>query len=133
MAGRTQFHDDDDEPFVAPERLGRPATTPEEFEKQVVLDAMRLAHEQILAKTVSSQVLTHFVKLGSSTEQLAQEKTRMDIAVAEAKIEQMKQADKMQELLGEAVQAMRSYAPSGAVPEMDILEAGEEFEAIEQY
>lgn len=133
MAGRTQFHDDE-EPFEVQERLGRPATTPEEFEKQVVLDAMKLAHEQILNKTVSSQVLTHFVRLGSSTEQIDQEKKRMDIAVAEAKIEQMKQADVMQALLAEAVTAMRSYAPAGDIPEMDnILDAGDEFDVEERY
>lgn len=134
MAGRTQFHDDDDVEPVVVERLGRPATTPEEFEQQVVLDAMRLAHEQILNKTVSSQVLTHFVKLGSSTEMLEQEKKRVDIAVAEAKIEQMKQADKMEALLAEAVLAMRGYAPAGDMVELEnVLDAGDEFDVQEQY
>ena len=51
----------------------RPALTPEARENQLIQLAMDRAEEQLLKGTASSQVITHFLKLGSTREKLEQE------------------------------------------------------------
>ncbi|QFP94893.1 hypothetical protein SEA_OHMYWARD_11 [Gordonia phage OhMyWard] len=88
----------------------RPATTPESRENQLIAAAVDLAEKQIAEGTVSSQVLTHYLKLGSSREKLEQERLRNENAVLRAKAEAMASAKKVEELYGQALNAMRSYA-----------------------
>lgn len=88
----------------------RPATTPEGRENQLIALAVDLAEEQIRAGTVSSQVLTHYLKLGSSREKLEQERLRRENHLLEAKAEAMASAKRVEELYGKALNAMRTYA-----------------------
>lgn len=88
----------------------RPATTPEARENQLIALAVDLAEKQIKEGTVSSQVLTHYLKLGSSREKLEQERLRNENHVLKAKAEAMASAKKVEELYGMALNAMRSYA-----------------------
>ncbi|QAU06717.1 hypothetical protein HWC66_gp11 [Gordonia phage Chikenjars] len=92
----------------APRR--RPATTPESRENQLIAAAVDLAEKQIREGTVSSQVLTHYLKLGSSREKLEQERLRNENHVLKAKADAMASAKKVEELYGMALNAMRSYA-----------------------
>lgn len=46
----------------------RPALTPEARELQMISLAVDLAERQLLEGTASSQVITHYLKLGSSRE-----------------------------------------------------------------
>lgn len=94
----------------APRTPRRPATTPEGSENQIVADAMDLARRQIEEGTASAQVITHFLKLGSSRERLEQKRIQMDIKLAEAKRDQMASAVRTEELMKEAIVAFRSYA-----------------------
>ncbi|QPL14656.1 hypothetical protein SEA_SCHWARTZ33_11 [Gordonia phage Schwartz33] len=88
----------------------RPATTPDSRENQLIAAAVDLAEKQIREGTVSSQVLTHYLKLGSSRERLEQERLRNENHVLKAKAEAMASAKKVEELYGLALNAMRSYA-----------------------
>ncbi|QXO14616.1 hypothetical protein SEA_BURLEY_11 [Gordonia phage Burley] len=88
----------------------RPAKTPESRENQLIAAAVDLAEKQIREGTVSSQVLTHYLKLGSSREKLEQERLRNENHVLKAKAEAMASAKKVEELYGMALNAMRSYA-----------------------
>lgn len=88
----------------------RPATTPEGRENQLIALAVDLAEEQIKAGTVSSQVLTHYLKLGSSREKLEQERLRKENHLLAAKAEAMASAKRVEELYGKALNAMRTYA-----------------------
>lgn len=88
----------------------RPATTPEGRENQLISLAVDLAEKQIKEGTVSSQVLTHYLKLGSSREKLEQERLRRENHLLEAKAEAMASAKRVEELYGKALNAMRSYA-----------------------
>lgn len=92
----------------APKR--RPAKTPEARENQLIALAVDLAEKQIKEGTVSSQVLTHYLKLGSSREKLEQEKIRNENHLLAAKAEAMASAKRVEELYGKALNAMRSYA-----------------------
>lgn len=96
-------------PEQAPQKR-RPATTPDGRENQLVALAVDLAEKQIREGTVSSQVLTHYLKLGSSRERLEQERLRRENHLLEAKAEAMASAKRVEELYGKALNAMRSYA-----------------------
>ena len=88
----------------------RPATTPESRENQLISAAVDLAEKQIREGTVSSQVLTHYLKLGSSREKLEQERLKNENAMLKAKTDALASAKKVEELYGLALNAMRSYA-----------------------
>lgn len=96
-----------------------PATTPEARENQLVALAFDLAEKQIAEGTASSQVITHFLKLGSSREALEQKKLESENDLAKAKIEGMASAGRVEELYGKAISAMRKYSGE---------ETGEDFE-----
>lgn len=69
----------------------------------------------MLAGTASAQVITAFLKLGSSRERLEQERLGNENVLLEAKAEQIKSQQKIEELYEKAISAMRAY--SGAPPE----------------
>ena len=70
---------------------------------------MDLAEEQILDKTASSQVITHFLKLGSVREQLEREKLIQENELLKARVEALASAGRIEELYTEAMAAMRAY------------------------
>src|ERR1700749_2985870 len=84
-----------------------PATTLESRENQLVNAAVELAEKQIREGTASSQVITHFLKLGTTREKLEQERIRKDNQLADAKIEAMAAAGRIEEMYADALKAMR--------------------------
>lgn len=98
----------------------RPATTPEDREKQVVAAAIDLAEEQIRTGTASSQVITHFLKLGSTREQLEQERLAHENELTRVKIEAMESQKRVEAMYKEALDAMRSYAGQEPLPYDDV-------------
>ena len=92
----------------------RPATTPEGRESEMVSLAHDLAETQIRNGTASSQVITHFLKLGSSRELLEQERLRHENELTRVKIEAVESQKRVEELYRNALDAMRSY--SGQMP-----------------
>lgn len=100
----------------------RPATTPEGRENQIVAQAIDLAERQIKEGTASSQVITHFLKLGSTREQLEQERLRHENELTRVKIEQIESQKRVEELYLEALRAMRTYAGDSDQPELDVEE-----------
>lgn len=94
-----------------------PARTPDERENQLVLLATDLAEKQMREGTATAQVITHYLKLGSSRERLEQEKISHEIELLGTKQEMMESAKRVEELYASALQAMRSYA--GQVDEED--------------
>lgn len=94
-----------------------PATTPEMREMQLADAAYDLAEEQIRSGTASSQVVTHFLKVGSSRERLEQERMRHEVELMEVKKQQLEGQKRVEELYVGALEAMRGYQglPAGAV------------------
>lgn len=88
----------------------RPATTPEARENQLISLAVDLAEKQMREGTASSQVISYYLKLGSSREKLEQERLRKENELLAAKAEAMASAKRVEELYGAALNAMRSYA-----------------------
>ena len=93
----------------SPKRRRPPATTLEGRENQVIAAAMDLAEEQILDKTASSQVITHFLKYGSEQNKLEREKLRKDNLLAQARVDQISKQSENSELYTEVLQAMKIY------------------------
>lgn len=88
----------------------RPATTPEGRESQLVAAAFDLVEKRIRAGTATSQEVTHFLKLGSSREQLEQQRLRYENELTEVKIAAIASQKKVEELYKSALDAMRLYS-----------------------
>lgn len=87
-----------------------PATTVEGREQQLVFLATDLAERQLRDGSASAQVVSHYLKLGSTREQLEQERLRQENEVLRAKVEQMASTRRIEELYEQAISAMRTYS-----------------------
>jgi hypothetical protein len=92
----------------------RPATSPEERELELSAAAYDLAEDQIRSGTASSQVITHFLKMGSSRERLEQERMRHEVELMEVKKEQLEGQKRIETLYVDALEAMRGYSGLGS-------------------
>lgn len=79
-------------------------------ENQVISKALDLAEEQIDNGTASSQVITHFLKLGSTREVLEQQRLENENLLLKAKVEQIESGKRIEELYLQALNAMREYS-----------------------
>ena len=102
----------------ASNRRVRPALTPDGREKQLASLAVDLAEKQLLEGTASSQVIAHFLKLGSSRYRLEKLKLERENELLKAKTESLESARNVEALYKEAMEAMKSYSGSG-MPEDD--------------
>lgn len=94
-----------------------PATTPEAREDQMINLAIDAAERQMMANEASSQIIVHYLKLGSSRERLEQERLRIDAKLAEKRIDAIESAQRIEDLMGEAISAFKSYAGQDEVPD----------------
>lgn len=93
-----------------PRRKRQPAYTEDGRERQVVSAAIDLAEKQIREGTASAQVITHYLKLGSTRERLEQERLRGENELLKAKVDSMASAKRVEELYDDAIKAMRAYS-----------------------
>jgi hypothetical protein len=91
----------------------RPALTPEARENQLISLAVDLAEEQLLQGTASSQVITHYLKLGSTKERIEKEILEKQKDLIEAKTQSLQSAKRIEELYANALNAMRNYGGQG--------------------
>lgn len=87
----------------------RTEITPEAREAHLISLATDLAEKQLREGTASSQVITHYLKMGSRREQLEREILANQSKMMEAKTEQIHQAARLDEVAEAAIQAMRQY------------------------
>lgn len=95
------------------ERTSPPATSLEARENQLILLATNCAEEQLRNGTASSQVIVHYLRLGTTRERLEQEKLRQENELARAKTENIKSTQHSEELYQQALDAFRSYGGYG--------------------
>lgn len=86
-----------------------PALTDEAQEKKMITLAVQLAEKQLRDGTASSQVITHYLKLGSTTTMLEKELLKKQIKFTEAKTKNASAADQNADLLNRAISAMQQY------------------------
>lgn len=97
----------------------RPATTEQGRENQLISLAIDVAEKQLIDGTASSQVITHYLKLGSTRERLEQERLQRENELLVSKVEALKSAQKVEELYADALEAMRSYSGQDTVEVYD--------------
>jgi hypothetical protein len=96
-----------------------PAKTPEARENQLIAAAVDLAEKQILKGTASSQVITHYLKLGTTRERIEKEILEKKKELLQAQTEAIQSAKRVDELYTNALNAMRSYSGQGGSNEDD--------------
>jgi len=91
---------------------GRPATSPEEREDELINLAVDLAERQLRDGTASTQVIVHYLKLGSTRGMLEHEMLQHQTELVRAKTEAIQSGKRIEELYKNALDAMRIYGGS---------------------
>lgn len=91
----------------------RPALDPEARENQLISRAIDLAERQLIEGTASSQVITHYLKMGSTKEKLELERLRNENELLRAKTKALQEASDIKALYENAMEAMKKYSSSG--------------------
>lgn len=87
----------------------KPAMSPEERENQIINKAYDLVERRIEEGTATSQETTHFLKMGSTRERLERDKLAAENELAQAKVEALASAQRIEELYQDALVAMSQY------------------------
>ena len=90
----------------------RPATTTEARENQLISLAVDLAEQQLRDGTASSQVITHYLKLGSTKEKIEKEILEKQKELIEAKTKNINSMNESKELYEKALIALKKYSGS---------------------
>lgn len=98
------------EPKVVKKKTRAPGATLENVEGRMISLTMRLAEKQLKDGTASSQVMTHFLKLGSSINQLEKEKLKGENHLMKVKAENLQSQKEIKTLYAEAMAAFRTYS-----------------------
>ena len=86
----------------------RPPTSLEAQENLMISLAVQCAEKQLRDGTASSQVITHYLKLGSSKERIEKEKE-----LIEANTKNLNSNSEAKELYNKALEAFRRYSGAG--------------------
>lgn len=87
-----------------------PAMSQESRENQMISLAVNLAEQQLREGVASSQVITHYLKLGSTKEKLEKDILKEQRDKLRAQTEMIQSAKRVEELYKNALDAMRSYS-----------------------
>lgn len=94
---------------LAQTRKVRKAIDPEVRENQLIALAVNRAEQQLLDGTASSQVITHYLKLGTKNAELEREKLKKEVAVLEAKAEMLQANKNAEKKYDEVLKALKVY------------------------
>ena len=89
-----------------------PAQDPVAREKQLINLAVDLAEKQPIEGTASPSVLTHYLKLASTRETVEREILEKQAKLITAKTDSISQAKDTEEMVKQAIDAMRTYSGS---------------------
>lgn len=104
----------------ATERMEPPSTTFEGRENQLVNLASNLAERQLREGTASSQVIVHYLRLGTTRERLEQERLRQENELLRVKADTLEAQRHDHAVYEEALKMFRVY--SGADDGEDIYD-----------
>lgn len=88
----------------------RRAIDPEARENQMIAMAQNLAEKQLREGTASSQVICHYLKLGTMEKKLEMEKLRSENALLNKKVEVLESTKETEKRYIEAIEAMKTYS-----------------------
>lgn len=90
----------------------RPALDPDARENQMISRAMDLAEQQLMDGTASSQVITHFLKLGTAKSRLEKKMLEEQVELTKAKTQSYRSMEQTEALINDAISAMKRYQGS---------------------
>lgn len=93
----------------------RPGLTPESRENQMISLAVDLAEQQLRDGTASSQVITHYLKLGSTVARLEKERLVEENKLLRAKAKALEDQGELKQIYADALRAMQRYSGNGEV------------------
>lgn len=91
-------------------RNAPPGKTVASREKQLVSLAVDLAEQQLREGTASPSVITHYLKLGTTSYELEREKLQRETELLRAKTENLKSMSRLEEMYKEGMQALWRYS-----------------------
>lgn len=101
------------------QRKQAPAKTLEARENQLISKAVDLAEKQLDAGNASAQVITHYLKLGTTKERIEKEIKEKESELLSAKTEALRSQKKVEELYAHALEAMRAYSGASSTNNED--------------
>ena len=87
-----------------------PAMSPEAYENRLINKAYKKVEERIDSGEATAQELVHFLKLGSTKEQLELEKLKKENELLRVKADAIQSQKEVKELYTEAIDAFRKYS-----------------------
>lgn len=87
-----------------------PARTPAGKENEMVSLAVDLAEKQLIDGTATSQVIVHYLKLGTERERLEREKLARENELLAMKAESLASHKRMELVYEKALEAMKEYS-----------------------
>lgn len=84
--------------------------------------AVDLAEKQLLDGSASAQVITHYLKLGSTRERLEQQRIALENQLTAAKTKQIASDTELDKKITDAMEAMRRYSGNAPDPKVDDYE-----------
>lgn len=97
----------------------RPGLSLEARENQIIAAAYDLAEKQIMEGTASSQVITHFLKMGSTKERVEKEILEKQAKMMDAKTKSIESESRNAEFYDKVLSAIRNYQGQGDPDEYD--------------
>ena len=99
---------------------GRPATNPKDREDEMINLAINLAEQQLRDGTASTQVIVHYLKLGSTRGILENEMLENKTKMVKAQTESIQSSQRVEELYRNALNAMQVYSGGSVENDEDI-------------
>lgn len=88
----------------------RPPVSPEDYERRLIGMAYELAEKQLQDGTASPSVVSHFLKMGSTRENLEEQHIQKKVDHLDAQINHIKSSEYAEELYRQALEAMKRYS-----------------------
>lgn len=82
-------------------------------ENYMISLATKLAEKQLREGTASAQVITHYLKMGSSKEKLEKEVLKRQSKLMDAKTKNIERDAEMDKMYSDAIEAMKKYSGGG--------------------
>ena len=101
-----------------------PGKTVEARERQLIALSYDVAEKQMRSGQITSQVLTHFLKMGASTAALEKEKLQHETALLKAKTNALISEKTKEELFTQAIAAFKKYSGQEGVPDARLPDEG---------
>jgi hypothetical protein len=99
---------------------GRPAMNPKDREDELINLAVGLAEKQLKDGTASTQVIVHYLKLGSTRGMLEHEMLENKTKLVKAQTESIESNKRVEDLYKNALEAMQIYSGNGIPNEEDL-------------